>query len=101
ILIGLHGKWFDKYRFVELKKTNNGYALKWVNEATSYELTLIIIGNYCVIETNAISGESRLEAMFGASRIIKEITTILQRKLDDFSVSTIKIDEISLTEHVN
>ena len=35
ILIGLHGKWFDKYRFVELKKTNNGYALKWVNEATS------------------------------------------------------------------
>jgi ribosome-binding factor A len=39
--------------------------------------------------------------MFGASRIIKEITTILQRKLDDFSVSTIKIDEISLTEHVN
>ena len=101
ILIGLHGKWFDKYRFVELKKTNNGYALKWVNEATSFELTLIIIGNYCVIETNAISGESRLEAMFGASRIIKAITTILQRKLDDFSVSTIKIDEISLTEHVN
>ena len=101
ILIGLHGKWFDKYRFVELKKTNNGYALKWVNEATSYELTLIIIGNYCVVETNAISGESRLEAMFGASRIIKEITTILQRKLNDLSVSTIKIDEISLTEHVN
>jgi len=101
ILIGLHGKWFDKYRFVELKKTNNGYALKWINEATSFELTLIIIGNYCVIETNAISGKSRLEAMFGASRIIKEITTILQRKLDDFSVSTIKIDEISLTEHVN
>lgn len=101
ILIGLHGKWFDKYRFVELKKTNNGYALKWVNEATSFELTLLIIGNYCVIETNAISGKSRLEAMFGASRIIKEITTILQRKLDDFSVSTIKIDDFSLTEHVN
>jgi len=101
ILIGIQGKWFDKYRFEELKKINNGYALKWVNEATSFELALIIIGNYCVIETNAISGKSRLEAMFGASRIIKEIARILQRKLNDFSVSTIKIDEISLTEQVN
>jgi DNA-binding Lrp family transcriptional regulator len=101
ILIGLHGKWFDKYRFVELKKTDNGYALHWVNEATSFELILIIVRNYCVIETNAVSGESRLEAMFGASRIIKEITRILRRKLDDFRVRTIKINDISLTEHVN
>jgi DNA-binding MarR family transcriptional regulator len=101
ILIGLHGKWFDKYRFIGSKSTSNGYVLKWLNEEGSFELILTIVGNYCIIDTNADSEELKLHAMFGASRLIREITKIVQRKLHGFRINAIGNNNIGLTPQMN
>ncbi len=101
ILIGLRGKWFDKYRFIGSKSISNGYVLRWLNEDGSFELILTIVGNYCIIDTNATSEELKLDAMLGASRLIKEITRIVQRRLRDFMINPIGNNHINLAQQMN
>jgi DNA-binding HxlR family transcriptional regulator len=101
ILIGLRGKWFDKYRFIGSKSISNGYVLRWLNEDGSFELILTIVGNYCIIDTNAASEELKLDAMLGASRLTKEITRIVQRRLHDFMISPIGNNHIGLAQQMN
>lgn len=101
ILLGLRGKWFDKYRFIGSKSISNGYVLRWLNEDGSFELILTLVGNYCIIDTNAASEELKLDAMFGASRLIKEITKIIQRRLQDFMINPIGNNQIGLAQQMN
>jgi hypothetical protein len=76
-------------------------VLRWLNEDGSFELILTIVGNYCIIDTNAASEELKLDAMLGASRLTKEITRIVQRRLHDFMISPIGNNHIGLAQQMN
>jgi hypothetical protein len=76
-------------------------VLRWLNEDGSFELILTLVGNYCIIDTNAASEELKLDAMFGASRLIKEITKIIQRRLQDFMINPIGNNQIGLAQQMN
>lgn len=101
ILEGLRGKWFDKNRFIGSKRIDNGYMLKWLNETGPFELIVSLIGNYCIIDTNADSEEFKLQAMFGATRIVKEITKIVQGRLEGFKINALTGNKLGMTEQMN
>ncbi|HEX9318859.1 MAG TPA: MarR family transcriptional regulator [Nitrososphaeraceae archaeon] len=101
ILEGLRGKWFDKNRFIGSKRIDNGYMLKWLNETGPFELIVSLIGNYCIIDTNADSEEFKLQAMFGATRIVKEITKIVQGRLEGFKINALTGNKLGITEQMN
>jgi DNA-binding Lrp family transcriptional regulator len=101
ILVGLRGKWFDKYRFLGSKSISNGYVVRWLEEDGSFELILTVVGNYCIIDTNAPSEDLKLNAMLGASRLIKEITKIVQQRLHDLTINPIGNNHIGFAQQMN
>ena len=101
IFQGLRGKWFDKNRFIGSTKIDNGYVLKWLNEKGPFELIVTLIGNYCLVDTNADSEDFKLEAMFGATRIIKEITKIVKVRLEEFKINSLTENDLGMTEQMN
>jgi DNA-binding Lrp family transcriptional regulator len=101
IFQGLRGKWFDKNRFIGSTKIDNGYVLKWLNEKGPFELIVTLIGNYCLVDTNADSEDFKLEAMFGATRIIKEITKIVKVRLEEFKINSLTENNLGMTEQMN
>lgn len=101
IFQGLRGKWFDKNRFIGSTKIDNGYVLKWLNEKGPFELIVTLIGNYCLVDTNADSEDFKLEAMFGATRIIKEITKIVKVRLEEFKINALTENNLGMTEQMN
>lgn len=101
IFQGLRGKWFDKNRFIGSTKIDNGYVLKWLNEKGPFELIVTLIGNYCLVDTNADSEDFKLEAMFGATRIIKEITKIVKVRLEEFKINALTENNLGMTGQMN
>ncbi len=101
IFEGLRGKWFDKNRFIGSTKIDNGYVLKWLNEKGPFEVIVTLIGNYCLVDTNADSEDFKLEAMFGATRIIKEITKIVKVRLEEFKINSLTENNLGVTEQMN
>lgn len=101
IFEGLRGKWFDKNRFIGSTKIDNGYVLKWLNEKGPFEVIVTLIGNYCLVDTNADSEDFKLEAMFGATRIIKEITKIVKVRLEEFKINSLTENNLGMTEQMN
>ena len=101
IFQGLRGKWFDKNRFIGSTKIDNGYVLKWLNEKGPFELIVTLIGNYCLVDTKADSEDFKLEAMFGATRIIKEITKIVKVRLEEFKINSLTENNLGMTEQMN
>jgi len=101
ILSGLRGKWFDRYRFLGSKSISNGYVVRWLNEDASFELILTLVGNYCIIDTTAASEELKLNAMLGASRLIKEIVRIVQQRLHGLIINPIGNNHIGFAHQMN
>lgn len=101
VLNGLQGKWFDKFRFIGSKILSNGYVLKWLNETDSFELIVRLVGNYCIIYTNAESDKFKLHALVGATRIVSEIAKLVQGKLEDVDVRIISDNKFSAVEQMN
>jgi predicted transcriptional regulator len=79
----LVGKWFNNLRWVSLIEGGTGYALQWVSEDNSFQISLKIVSDYIIIETNATSDKEKVEAMAVSYRIFQHITRLFQNKLGE------------------
>jgi DNA-binding MarR family transcriptional regulator len=79
----LIGRWFNNFRWVSLIEGGTGYALQWVNEDNSFQVSLKIVSDYIIIETNAVSDKEKVEAMAVSYRIFQHITRLFQNKLGE------------------
>lgn len=85
ILYGLIGKWFNNLRWVGMIESEaGGYMLQWINDDHyGFQINLILISDYLIIETNAASDKEKIEAMIGSYRIFEQISKILRNKLEE------------------
>jgi len=81
----LVGKWFGHLRWLGLIKRETGFILQWAainkhdeNNNNLFQINLVIISEYIVIESNALSDIDKIKAMSNANRIITELIKILQ-----------------------
>jgi DNA-binding HxlR family transcriptional regulator len=79
----LIGRWFNNFRWVSLIEGGTGYALQWVNEDDSFQVSLKIVSDYIIIETNAVSDKEKIEAMAVSYRIFQHVTKLFQNKLGE------------------
>lgn len=85
ILYGLIGKWFNNLRWVGMIESEaGGYMLQWISDDHyGFQINLILISDYLIIETNAASDKEKIEAMIGSYRIFEQISKILRNKLEE------------------
>ena len=83
IVGSLIGRWFNNFRWVSLIEGGTGYALQWVSEDNSFQVSLKIVSDYIIIETNAVSDKEKVEAMAVSYRIFQHITRLFQNKLGE------------------
>lgn len=81
----LVGKWFGDLRWLGLIKRETGFILQWAvinkhdeNNNNLVQINLVIISEYIVIESNAISDQEKIKAMSNANRLITKLIKILQ-----------------------
>ena len=79
----LVGKWFNNFRWMSLIEGGTGYALQWVSEDNSFQVSLKIVSDYIIIETNAVSDKEKVEAMAASYKIFQHIIRLFQNKLGD------------------
>jgi DNA-binding MarR family transcriptional regulator len=79
----LIGRWFNNFRWVSLIEGGTGYALQWVNEDDSFQVSLKIVSDYIIIETNAVSDKEKVEAMAVSYRIFQHVMRLFQNKLGE------------------
>ncbi len=86
----LVGKWFGDLRWLGLIKRETGFILQWAvinkhdeNNNNLVQINLVIISEYIVIESNAISDQEKIKAMSNANRLITKLIKILQYDIQE------------------
>lgn len=81
IVRSLVGRWFKNLRWIGLIESGTGFTLHWSSDDGSFQISLRMISDYVVIETNANTEREKLQAMVGSYSIYEQITKILQDRI--------------------
>lgn len=81
IVRSLVGKWFKNLRWVGLIESGTGFTLQWSSDDGSFQISLRMISDYVVVETNAKTQAEKLRAMIGSYAIYEQITRALQDRV--------------------
>lgn len=88
----LIGRWFKNLRWLGMIESGTGYTLQWASDDGSFQISLRLISDYIVIETNASTEKEKVQAMIGSYAIYEQITKVFQSRigayvLDQYSSS--------------
>ena len=87
----LTGKWFGNLRWFGLITKETGIRLQWivVNRYSNnkiFQINVNILSEYVIVESDAVSDNEKVEAMYYSNRIIEEIIKVLQENLHKKSI---------------
>ena len=87
----LTGKWFGNLRWFGLITKETGFRLQWIvidkfSNNRIFQINVSILSEYVIVESDAVSDNEKLEAMYYSNRIIKEIIKVLQENLHEESI---------------
>lgn len=87
----LTGKWFGNLRWFGLITKETGFRLQWIgvdrySNNKIFQMNVSILSEYVIVESDAVSDNEKVEAMYYSNRIIEEIIKVLQENLYEESV---------------
>lgn len=88
----LTGKWFGNLRWFGLIKKETGFRLQWIvvdkySNNKIFQINVSVLSDYVIVESDAVSDNEKVEAMYYSNRIIEEIVKILKENLHEEHVS--------------
>ena len=88
----LTGKWFGNLRWFGLITKETGFRLQWIvqdkySNNEIFQINVSILSEYVIVESDAVSDNEKVEAMYYSNRIIEEIIKVLQENLHEDSIS--------------
>jgi predicted transcriptional regulator len=87
----LTGKWFGNLRWFGLITKETGFRLQWIvvdrySNNKIFQINFSILSEYVIVESDAVSDNEKVEAMYYSNRIIEEIIKVLQENLHEESI---------------
>lgn len=87
----LTGKWFGNLRWFGLITKETGFRLQWIvvdrySNNKIFQINVSILSEYVIVESDAVSDNEKVEAMYYSNRIIEEIIKVLQKSLHEESI---------------
>ncbi|WP_458745767.1 MarR family transcriptional regulator [Candidatus Nitrosocosmicus sp. T] len=87
----LTGKWFGNLRWFGLITKETGFRLQWIvvdrySNNKIFQINVSILSEYVIVESDAVSDNEKVEAMYYSNRIIEEIIKVLQENLHEESI---------------
>jgi hypothetical protein len=89
IVGNLAGRWFKNLYWLGMTEGISGQMLQWVSENDTFQVNLRIVGNYIIIETNAVDEKAKVEAMVSSYRIFEYLSKLYGSHYGIYTFSTI------------
>jgi predicted transcriptional regulator len=84
----LTGKWFGNLRWFGLIKKETGFRLQWIivdkhSDNKIFQINFTILSEYIIVESNAVTDDEKVDAMYHSNKIIEELIKILQENIHE------------------
>ena len=82
----LTGKWFGNLRWFGLIKKETGFRLQWIivdkhSNNKIFQINFSILSEYIIVESDAVTDDEKVDAIYHSNRIIEELIKIVQENI--------------------